>query len=431
MWFGQFFLFVLTQLLMLTNVARTAPGHQRSEISENDGINETKLHEIIEKELLANEGEPGGKSEVRAESYDAVTGSEVTIVVFPVEIKDNKLGGDFFTDHAANEMISRLDGDIIAFEKMKKLIHFLENNMNNHKNVHLADKKQIEDAQTLLEVMDNNMLIPFENNLEAIKEQIIKMDHRLQGDALGHVKQLAERAETFLKEAHEKLKVVVVNDEEWTKEEIAFNDELEHKVIEDAASKYNKAKNVKKVEDNRVAREVNDKEFSTYPENDIDLEKIELELLNRAKANLEKEIKMDLLNVTNEKLLKSDTDEAIEMIDSDGIEVEEATTEITVSSDENIDPGVKILLEKTNFWRINEQLTSHKHEQTLMIGLPVILLIPFMVIVVGLVVVCKYKKEIIAVKIVNPWGNVHHPLRDVSSICSANSIENLNHHKEK
>jgi len=463
-----FFLLVIT--LMWTKVARSAPGRLHSQVSETRE-SENELREMIEKELQANEDELEEISEVRAESYDPSTGREVTIVVFPVEVKESKLGGNIWTDHAANEMISRLDGDIMAFEKMKKLIHFLEDSMNEHERSHLTDKKQIEDAQTILELMDKNMLIPFENNLAAIKEQIIGMDHSLQGNALGYVKKLAERAETFLKEAHEKLKVVVDSDKEWTNEEIAFKDELDHKVTEDSVSKYSKAKNLKKLNDDRKAREVRGKEFSTYPEKEINLETVELELLNQAKENIDKQLKWDLLNNTTEKLdsetqltdeqalvklkaeesllqaeenlfeksqngiSKTDTDQVEEMTSRDANRAKEATTEIIDNSDKQINPEVKNLLEKTNFWKINEQLTPHQHEQAMMIGLPFILLIPCLAIVGGIFIMCKYKKEIIAVKIVNPcepnYNTLESPLQDVSSIHSSGSMESLNHHKEK
>jgi len=434
---------VIVQLFLM-EMAKAAP-RRESEYNK-------KLAELIEEKLSANELEIELEevTEVRAEAYDAATDTETTIVVFPIEV-DHSTVGHIFTDHAANEMIARLDGDIKVFEEMKNKIHFLEEHMKKHKNVHLVDDKPIEDAQTILEVMDKTMLIPFRANLESIKEEIINMDHSLKGETLDYVKGLTERAETFIKEAHEKLDIVVEADEEWTKTEeevintseesspakenpISDAEEISNDLInqesfeKDAASKYKKWKNIRK------GGKFNN-QYSTNPSNDIKGDTLDLDFNKEDSVPMNQELDEDLK--TTEQASGSEDNELLKEVKEDGgeeevrniddvaeevkedvkeevddkiaegsetKEVDETPEEEAVDIKKKINSNVKLLLEKTNFWKINEKLTPHKHEHdsgswAMVIGLPFIILVPLLAILGGLYAFCKLgSKDIISVQ---------------------------------
>lgn len=425
-------------------------------IKNNENVN--KLVELIEERLVAKEEEIAEISEMRGVKYDGSSDTETTIM-FPVEVdpKPSSLDGYTFTDHAANEMIERLDGDMKAFEELKTRIHFLEANVGKHKDLHLVDNNPIKDAQTILEVLDKKMLIPFGVNLEAIKELIIKMDHSLKGEALEYVKGLTERAEAFVKEAHEKLEIVVEADEEWTNEEEAFQFKVKDEVLKmeevvltsDVDVGRRKEASSEGTEPDETSRNKTISDTAEMPNDEIN----EASIIEDAASSYKKwgkdQVEEQLYNedfVTTERVImessiennisnENEEDVGNAIIEGtktkDDIETPSETAVDKLEIDRKINPKIKLLLEEANFWKINEELTPHKHEQesgswAVDVGLPLLIVVPLLAILAALFAFTKMKKkEIVSVNSLNSWGN------DYSCPEKVSTMENSNYYKLK
>jgi len=306
--------------------------------------------------------------------------------------------------------------------------------------------------------MDNNMLIPFEVNLEAIKEQIIKMDHSLKGDALDYVKGLTERAEAFVKEAHEKLEIVIKADEEWTNTEDELNLKMDEVVTtsdgdvgtseedssidaqstESLADKTitNDELNQESIKEDDPVEILNDEFNEEYRH---DLEEIDLGLSNEVdeqvyyedlatteRATIEESIEKEN-NVSKEN--KEDGGDVIGGISTDQVKETSDPAETVVNIDRKINPKIKLLLEETNFWKINEELTPHQHQESgswAEVVLPLLIVVPLLAILAGLFAFAKMKKkEIVSVNSLNSWGNDYPCLENVTT------MENSNYYKLK
>merc|ERR1719187_1943157 len=94
--------------------------------------------------------------------------------------------------------------------------------MRKHADFHLISNEELSGTAKMLEEMVRKMIVPFEKNMEAVKEQIIKLNHTTDDATMQFITNLIQRSEVFLSGAQERLQKVQQVNEDWTvAEEVA------------------------------------------------------------------------------------------------------------------------------------------------------------------------------------------------------------------
>jgi len=142
---------------------------------------------------------------------------ESEIVTTIDKLSDNEAGsenGDT-TMGDPRRVVDQLSNEIEVFEDMKRKIKYLEEKMRDHADFHLVDKHEISDTNAKLEEVRVKMTIPFKKNLEAVKEQIVSLNHTLDNGMLDYVGNLIKHAEIFLIGAQERLDNIEKSERIW------------------------------------------------------------------------------------------------------------------------------------------------------------------------------------------------------------------------
>lgn len=234
---------------------------------ENNQMEVDSIMEVIGSDMNAKSRE--AKSPVNEEMKDV----EIISKGEAIELLDSELAkeGTSFPDVAANKMLVLLDNDIEKFEEMKKKVGLLEEKMKKHEHLHRQGAVlgkivgHIRASEMIL-----STLTPFEENLEAVKEYIINLDHPLDSITEDFVTKFVVRADNFLKKAQQSLEIGQNenDDEKQNSHDSTTVESVENKIkeggeIESEHSNKNNSQ-VKSSFNSMDALKENDDENSTY-----------------------------------------------------------------------------------------------------------------------------------------------------------------------
>ena len=131
-------------------------------------------------------------------------------------------------------LIEYIEKDIKDFEDMKNNIAFLEKHIRHHADVHVADSKELLEADHVLQELDVKVIKPYELQLESLKSQIFKLNHMFDNETLDQITTIVENVEVFLETSRERIEQVEILEQEWEVAEETF--EIENMIRSDEKS---------------------------------------------------------------------------------------------------------------------------------------------------------------------------------------------------
>merc|ERR550519_2123710 len=135
--------------------------------------------------------------------------------------------------------LAHIEVDIRDFEDLKQSIDFLETRINKHADIHVVKSKELLEVDAMLKNLNTRVVLPYEQELKALKTQILKLNHTFDNKTIAEISAVVENAEMFLETSRERIELVESRDEEWdlTEESAKIQEMFEHKEKDNSVRK--------------------------------------------------------------------------------------------------------------------------------------------------------------------------------------------------
>jgi len=112
-------------------------------------------------------------------------------------------------------LLEYIETDIKDFEDLKKTIAFLEKHISHHADMHVVNSEELIEADHMLQELDVKIIKPYEQQLESLKSQILKLNHKFDNETIDQITTIVENVEVFLSTSKERIEQVEVLEQEW------------------------------------------------------------------------------------------------------------------------------------------------------------------------------------------------------------------------
>jgi len=192
--------------------------------SSTDDVNDTGTsNKIILEEFVGKENEiikvdvattPKNISDVSEgpKRYSIDDEEETLIIAEQISILDE------FAIEDKTLVLAHIQSDIEDLEDLKDSIKFLESHLRKHADIHVVRSQEVQDADAMLTLIDEQVIKTYGNQLRALKTQIrnsIKIDEQSRKE----VNQIVLKAEEFLQSSMDKINNLEMLDQEWEVQE--------------------------------------------------------------------------------------------------------------------------------------------------------------------------------------------------------------------
>jgi len=116
----------------------------------------------------------------------------------------------------AIELRKAMDDELKQYHEVQEKIKFLEKHLEEHANSHVVRDNEIREASETLRDMREKIINPLEHNLQAVRHQIIRMNHALLKDEDKiFIKSVLDNADKFLETSKSRLDSLELVDQDW------------------------------------------------------------------------------------------------------------------------------------------------------------------------------------------------------------------------
>jgi len=142
-------------------------------------------------------------------------GSSHNTEVFAEDWSSEEQNIDHLVSGGTAHFLDHIDSDLKGFHKLEERMSYLKEVMTEHAQRKVVGNEELDNANFLIQELEEQVMKPFEEHLTALKAELMKPHEKYDEETILEISNLILTSEIFLKTAQEKVEIVEVMEEVW------------------------------------------------------------------------------------------------------------------------------------------------------------------------------------------------------------------------